>query len=300
MAHDHHHPQPDHSFNLAFAVAVLLNFGFTLAEAAYAILANSTSLLADAGHNFGDVLGLGMAWGSSLLLKRAATARYSYGFKKTTIIAALANALILVATSVLIAYEAIDKLLTPVAVNENIVIWVALIGMVINGGTALLFLKGRHKDLNIKGAYIHLASDALISFGVVLAGVAIKITAWWWLDPVVGLLIVLAILWGTWGLLRDSVNLILDAVPHHINQQAVKQYLHSITGVATVHDLHIWGLSTQEAALTAHLIMPEQTLSDQDFETINEILLHRFHINHVTLQVEKGLCADPCGQVMKC
>jgi cobalt-zinc-cadmium efflux system protein len=300
MAHDHHHSHPDHSYNLAFAVAVLLNFGFTLIETGYAIVANSTSLLADAGHNLGDVLGLIMAWGSSVLLKRAATARYSYGFKKTTILAALANALMLVATSALIAYEAIDKLLKPGLVNENIVIWVALIGMAINGGTALLFLKGRHKDLNIKGAYIHLASDALIALGVVMAGLAIKITAWWWLDPLVGLLIVTAILWGTWGLLRDSVNLILDAVPHNINQAAVKKYLSDIKGVATVHDLHIWGLSTQETALTAHLIMPEQTLSDQDFEIINEILLHRFHINHVTIQVEKGHHADPCGQVIKC
>lgn len=297
--HDHHHPPP-RSYNTAFAVAVTLNLCFSIVEAVYAILANSMSLLADAGHNFGDVLGLIMAWGSSLLLKVASSERYSYGFKKTTILAALANALLLVVTSALIAFESINKLMTPTPVNETIVIWLALLAIVINGCTALPFLKGRDHDLNIKGAFLHLAADALIALGVVIVAVIVRFTAWWWLDPVVGLLIVLTILWGTWGLLRDSVNLILDAVPHTIDQASVRDYLSKISGVETVHDLHIWGLSTHETALTAHLIMPERSLTDQDFEAINEVLLHRFRINHVTIQVEKGHRVDPCGQTVKC
>lgn len=297
--HDHHHPQ-QRSYNTAFAVAVTLNLCFSIVEAVYAILANSMSLLADAGHNFGDVLGLIMAWGSSLLLKVGSSERYSYGFKKTTILAALANALLLVITSALIAFESINRLMTPTQVNETMVIWLALLAIIINGCTALPFLKGRDHDLNIKGAFLHLAADALIALGVVIAAVIVRFTAWWWLDPVVGLLIVLTILWGTWGLLRDSVNLILDAVPHTIDQASVRDYLSKISGVETVHDLHIWGLSTHETALTAHLIMPERSLTDQDFEAINEVLLHRFQINHVTIQVEKGHRVDPCGQTVKC
>jgi cobalt-zinc-cadmium efflux system protein len=318
MAHSHSHAEHDHnhdhdkhhghshahsaptSFNSAFAFAVAVNLVFVLFEASYALIAHSMSLLADAGHNFGDVLGLSLAWGANLLLARGASARYSYGFKRTTIIAALINALILVGATAIIAYESILKLLNPVVVDEKIIIIVAAIGILINGGTALLFMRGRKDDLNIKAAFLHLAYDALIAFGVVVAGFIILFTHALWLDPLVGLLIVIAIVAGTWSLLLDSVNLILDAVPKSVDYQGVKNYLAKIEGVTTVHDLHIWGLSTNEIALTAHLVMPTRELHDADFQGINHHLKCQFKINHVTIQVEKGTTEDPCGQVQTC
>lgn len=203
-------------------------------------------------------------------------------------------------TSAIITYESISKLIYPEQVHELTVIIVALIGILINGGTALLFMRGRKSDLNIKGAFLHLAFDALISFGVVITGIVILFSNWHWLDPVVGLVIVVAILMGTWGLLRDSVNLILDAVPHGIEQKAVRTYLCKLANVVAVHDLHIWGLSTNEIALTAHLVIPDGTLSDEEYLQINQELKEKFNINHVTLQVEKGTTEDPCGQASVC
>lgn len=295
----HHHPVPT-DFNLAFACAVSLNLLFTLFEGGYAIFAHSMSLLADAGHNLGDVLGLSLAWGANWLLTKAATERYSYGYKSTTIIASIINALLLVATSAIIAYESIGKLFHPAIVNEHVVIIVALVGIFINGGTALMFMRGHKEDLNIKGAYLHLAADALVSIGVVVAGIIILFTKWYWVDPVVGLLIVATIIAGTWGLLRHSLDLLLDAVPRHINQTGVATYLSSIPGVTAVHDLHIWGLSTKEVALTAHLVMPEQELHDADYSRIAEALKHDFKIGHVTLQVEKGSLEHNCNQAISC
>ena len=301
MAHQHtHHQHNTPTFNSAFAIAVILNLGFTLIEALYAVTANSMSLLADAGHNLGDVVGLALAWGASVLVTRGASAKYSYGFKRTTILAAIVNALILVGTSTVIAYESIYKLLNPVTVHELTVIIVAFLGILINGGTAMLFMRGQATDLNIKGAFLHLAYDALISFGVVLTGFAILYTQWHWLDPAVGLIIVVAILAGTWGLLRDSVNLILDAVPHTVEEKAVRRYLCQLPDVAGVHDLHIWGLSTNEIALTAHLIMPDKPLGDEEYQKINYELKEKFNINHVTLQIEKGTSEDPCGRANVC
>ena len=285
----HTHDNTPENFNLAFAIAVGLNFSFVIIEIVYALTANSMSLLADAGHNFGDVFGLVLAWGASWLLTRKASERYSYGFKKTSVLAALINALILVATSALIAYESVLKLLSNAhEVNEHVVVVVALIGLVINGGTALLFMRGRHSDLNIRGAFLHLAYDALISIGVVTTGLVILWGGWEWLDPVVGLLIVVAILLGTWELLRDSVNLMLDAVPAHIDQAGVENYLRSLEHVKDVHDLHIWGLSTKEVAMTAHLVTSESRLKDTDYKLIHKELLKRFHIHHPTIQVESG------------
>lgn len=282
-SHAHHAPQ---SFNLAFALAVTLNLGFTLFETFYALLANSMGLLADAAHNFGDVLGLLLAWGANWLLTLPARKRYSYGYKRTSIIAAVANALILVASSAIIAYESICKLTNIAVVNEHVVIVLALIGIIINGGTALLFMKGAHDDLNIKGAFLHLLADALIAIGVVIAGVIILYTGQMWIDPVVGLLIVATILWGTWGLLRNSVSLILDAVPHYIDQHGVTEFLKHLPGVAAVHDLHIWGLSTKEVALTAHLVIENHHVTNVDYKKINTVLKEKFHINHATIQVE--------------
>lgn len=300
MSHAHHHPSTFVTLNVSFSVAILLNSGFLLTEVVYGFIAHSVSLLSDAVHNFGDVLGLLMSWGASVLVKRRATQRYSYGYKKITILAALANALLLVLTSALIVYESIDRLNHPKEINEVIVMIVAFIGMLINGGTALLFMRQSTTDLNIKGAFLHLAYDALIALGVVLAGVAIYFTGYLWVDPIVGLLIVGIITWGSWNLLRRSVELILGAVPYGVNQKAVHNYLKELPGVYEVHDLHIWGLSTQETALTAHLIMPEGGLSDEEYLKINRVLAKEFHIQHITLQVEQGQKKYPCEQSLVC
>lgn len=293
-SHGHGHSHAPQSFNGAFAIAIVCNLTFTLFQVIYAISANSMSLLADAAHNFGDVFGLLLAWGANWLLTIPARKRYSYGFKRTTILAALANALILVATVALIAYESVYKLFHLTDVNGRIVIIVALIGIVVNGGTALLFMKGAHDDLNIKGAFLHLLGDALISIGVVIAAALILLTGWMWLDPVVGLFIVVIILISTWGLLRDSVRLILDAIPHKVDQAGVTNYLKIWPGVTAIHDLHIWGLSTKEIALTVHLIMPDKKMSDADFNRISHELHEKFHIDHATIQVESGDEESPC------
>lgn len=301
--HDHgghaHHHAPS-NFNLAFGLAVSLNLAFTVVETIYALAAHSMSLLADAGHNLGDVCGLLMAWGASWLLGRTATAKYSYGYKKTTLFAALINALLLVFACGIIIFESVRRLFFPAPINELIVIIVALIGIAINGGTALMFLKGSKDDLNIKGAYLHLASDALLSLGVVITGCIVWFTKWMWLDPIVGLIIVFIILYSTLGLLRHSVDLLLGAVPHNVDQQKVFEYLSHIDGVTAVHDLHIWALSTKEFALTAHLVMPDRYLTDHDYLEINQVLKDQFKIGHVTIQVEKGESADPCGQAVVC
>ena len=301
MPHAHHHHAPAFTaLNFSFALAVLLNFAFVLVEVGYGFVAHSVSLLSDAVHNFGDVLGLLMSWGANILVKRRATQRYSYGYKKLTILAALANALLLVLTSALIVYESINKLNNPVKIDEMIVMIVAFVGVLINGGTALLFMKQRASDLNIKSAFLHLAYDALIAFGVVLAGAAVYFTGWQQIDPIVALVIVTIITLGSWNLLRRSVELILGAVPYGVNQEAVFNYLKKLPGVQEVHDLHIWGLSTQETALTAHLIMPEGGLSDEEYLKINQVLAKEFHIQHITLQVEQGQKKYPCKQSLVC
>lgn len=296
--HSHHHaPQ---SLNAAFAIAISATLVYTGAEVIYALIAHSMSLLADAAHNLGDVLGLVLAWGANWLLSFPARKRYSYGFKRSTIIAALINAFILVATSALIAYESIDKLFHLKGVNEDIVIVVGIIGIFVNGGSSLLFMRGAHDDINIKGAFLHLLADALILAGVVVSALVIKYTGLVWIDPVLGLIIVGIVLWGTWGLLRNSLNLILDAVPHYVDHHGVKDYLQQISGVTAIHDLHIWGLSTKEVALTVHLIMPNGTLSDADHKRINHDLHEQFKVDHVTIQVEAGSEEDPCIRTETC
>ncbi|MBY0544514.1 MAG: cation diffusion facilitator family transporter [Gammaproteobacteria bacterium] len=294
------HSHAPANFNMAFALATGLNLLFTFIEAGYAIYAHSMSLLADAGHNLGDVIGLVFAWVASWLLTKAATERYSYGYKRTSILASIMNAFLLVAASAIIAYESVIKLFHPTIVDEKVVIIVAVIGIFINGGTALLFMRGQKDDLNIKGAYLHLAADALISIGVVIAGTIVMFTHLYWVDPLVGLAIVVTIVLGTWQLLRQSLNLLLDAVPHNVNYSGVNNYLSKLVGVSEVHDLHIWGLSTRESALTAHLVMPEATLSDEDYVKINHDLKTDFNINHVTIQVEKGSDEHQCKLQESC
>lgn len=303
-SHNHDHSHSHHgtvrSFNTAFAIAVSVTLAYTLAEAGYALYAYSMSLLADAVHNLGDILGLVLAWIANWLLSFRARKRYSYGFKRTTIIAALANAFILVATSALIAYESIYKLLHLMAVNETVVIIVGFIGIFVNAGSSLLFMRGARDDINIKGAFLHLMADAFILLGVVISAIIIKYTQWLWIDPIIGLIIVGIVLWGTWGLLRDSVILLLDAIPRYIDHIGVQDYLKNLPGVHAVHDLHIWGLSTREVALTAHLIMPDIRLTDAEYKKINHVLHEKFNISHVTLQVESGSVDHPCIRTQNC
>lgn len=299
-AHSHHDHQSSQTLNKAFAIAVTLTLAYTCTEIVYAFIAGSMSLLADAAHNLGDVLGLALAWLANWLLAFPARKRYSYGFKRTTIIAALINAALLIATSALIAYESIYKLFHVSDVNEDIVIVIGIVGIFVNVGSSLLFMKSAHHDLNVKGAFLHLIADALILAGVVVGAIIIKFSGWELLDPILGLIIVAIVLWGTWGLLRDSLSLILDAVPHYIDHVGVKSYLANIPGVDALHDLHIWGLSTREVALTAHLVMPHTKLSDADFKKINLELHEKFRINHVTLQVESGSITDACMRTEAC
>lgn len=275
--------------NVAFVVSISANLGFTIIEAAYAVMSNSVSLAGDAGHNLSDVSGLLLAWGAAYLVTKKSSRMYSYGYRKTTILAAIINALVLVFVSAFIAFESFERFITPAEVATMPIIIVAGIGIFVNGGTALLFKSQAEQDLNIRAAFLHLFYDAIISAGVVVTGVAILLTGAVWLDAVVGLLIVLVILYGTWGLLRDSVNLILDAVPQGIDRGEVEDYLKKIPGVTEIHDVHIWGMSTHENGLTAHLVMPENTLwdSEQGYGDIGHELEQRFNIHHVTLQVER-------------
>lgn len=299
-AHTHHgHSHAGHShapvsFGRAFAIGAALNIGFVVVETVFGLRANSMALLADAGHNLSDVLGLLIAWGASVLAARGPTARRTYGLRSTSILAALVNAIVLLIAIGAIAWEAIGRLAHPETVATGTIAWVAGVGIVINGATALLFMSGRKRDLNIRGAYLHMAADAGVSAGVVIAGLTMAATGWLWLDPIISLVIAAVITLGTWGLLRDSVNLALDAVPAHLDPAAVAQYLCSLPGVTGVHDLHIWGMSTTDVALTAHIIRPE--VCDDDALLINaaHVLHDRFGISHPTLQIERGHGPHDC------
>ena len=255
---------------------------------------NSMALLADAGHNFSDVLGLLLAWGASYLAKTATTEKRTYGFRKSTILAAFFNSIILMIAVGAITIEAIRKLVYPEAVHGQTMMIVAGIGFLINAITALLFMRGREKDLNIKGVFLHMAADAGVSLGVVLAGLVIVLTGWLWVDPAISLVIVLVITIGTWGLLRDSFHLSMDAVPKDINLKEVGKYLKEIDGVEEVHDLHIWAMSTTETALTAHLVIPNVTKDDFFLKKICGELHSKFGIEHSTIQIEKSAQSSNC------
>lgn len=274
----------------AFALGIGLNLAFVAVEATFGFISGSLALLADAGHNLSDVLGLVLAWGASLLARRKPTERYTYGLRSTSILAALLNALLLLVAVGAIGWEAVQRLGQPVPVATGTVMLVAGVGALINTATALLFWKGRENDLNIRGAFLHMAADAGVSLGVVLAGALISFTGWTWLDSGVTLGIALLILAGTWGLLRDSVNLALHAVPANIDMTSVRHQLAQSPGVAEVHDLHVWAMSTTEAALTAHLVVREQSLDDSRLGHIKRLLHERFGIEHVTLQLESNAC----------
>ena len=293
--HDHGHSHAPANYNRAFAIGVALNVAYIVVEATYGILADSLALLADAGHNLSDVLGLLLAWGANYLAQRKPTGRHTYGWRKSTILAALTNAIILLVAMGGIAWEAVQRFSDPLPVAGKTIIIVAAIGVVINTATALLFLSGRKQDLNIRGAFLHMAADAGVSAGVVLAGVVILSTGWLWIDPAVSLIITAIILAGTWGLLRDSFNLALDAVPTGIDPEAVKSYLSDLPGVKGVHDFHIWAMSTSETALTAHLLKPDADDDDTLIEQASRELHERFGIDHITIQWERRLALDHCG-----
>lgn len=292
MAHHHHNHQS--SYNRMFAIGVALNLGFVVLEAAFGYTAHSLALVADAGHNLSDVLGLLLAWGASLLAQRTPTSQHTYGWRRASILAALANAIILLIALGAIGWEALRRLTDVQPVVETTVIWVASIGIVINTLTALLFLADRHHDLNIRGAFLHMAADAAISFGVVVAAVLMLVTGWLWLDPIVSLAIGGVILLGTWSLLKESFTLALDAVPPSINAGAIDAYLRALPDVQDVHDMHIWALSTTEVALTAHLVLPSQQNHDALLETVCATLHDQFGIEHSTLQVESQICPSAC------
>lgn len=284
--HAHNHAPKD--FGWAFAIGMALNLGFVIVEATYGVIAHSMALLADAGHNLSDVFGLLMAWAAAVLSKRAPTTRFTYGMGSTSILAALANAILLLIAVGAIALEAVQRLANPEPVAGSTVMVVALIGIFVNGITAWLFMAGKEGDLNVRGAYLHMAADAAVSFGVVCAGLAIALTGWLWIDPIVSLVIAAIIVWGTWSLLTESMNLALHAVPPGIDPAQVKALLDALPGVTRTHDLHIWAMSTTETALTCHLVMPEKHPGDAFLLKASEALRQRFQIAHATLQIEHG------------
>jgi len=296
-AHDHHAAHahgPRIEPGRAFAIGVVLNTAFVVIEAGFGLFANSLALLADAAHNLSDVLGLLLAWGAASLARRAPSPRFTYGLRGSTIIAALANAVLLLVASGGIAWEAIGRFNAPVQSSGTTMIWVAAVGVAVNAATAALFLRDRKTDLNVRGAFMHMVADAAVSLGVVIAGGAILATGWQWLDPVVSLAIVAAILYGTWGLLRDSFALSLQAVPQGVEPAAVREYLAAQPGVVEIHDLHIWAMSTTENALTAHLVMPAGHPGDAFLNELCRTLAGRFGIHHATLQIEVGDTTERC------
>jgi cobalt-zinc-cadmium efflux system protein len=286
--HDHDHHQAPGDFGGAFAIGVGLNAAFVVIEAAFGFFSGSLALLADAGHNLSDVLGLLLAWGASYLGRQRPSGRRTYGLGRTSILAALVNALLLYAAVGAIAWEAIGRLSQPGPLAPTTIIVVAAIGVVVNTLTALLFIAGRKHDLNVRGAFQHMAADAAVSLGVVAGGLLIRRTQWLWLDPALSLVIGAVIAYSTWDLLWQSLELALDSVPRGIDPELVRVYLAGLPGVAAVHDLHIWGLSTTETALTVHLVRPGAAADDNWLHDVTHELHDRFGIVHSTIQVESG------------
>ena len=285
--HGHHHGPTSHG--RAFAVGIVLNSAFVVVEATFGFLSGSMALVADAGHNLSDVLALVIAWGASIAAQRPPSARFTWGYKSSTILAALANAALLLLAIGAISFEAVNRLINPVEPQGETMMWVAGLGIVINTATALMFLRGRAHDINIRGAFLHMAGDALVSLGVVVAGGLILLTGALWIDPVASLVIVAVIGWGTWDLLQGSVKLALHGVPDSVDEAAVRAFLSGLPGVASLHDLHIWPMSTTETALSAHLVMPGGHPGDAFLHELAEELEHHHHVGHVTVQVETGV-----------
>lgn len=297
-SHDHGGSGAGHApadFGRAFLIGVLLNTGFVAVEATYGFLSGSMALVADAGHNLSDVLSLLLAWGASVAAKRPPSARFTYGYKSSTILAALANAALLLVAIGAILYETLHRMAEPAVVQGRTMAVIAGIGIVVNAATALLFMRGRKHDINIRGAFLHMAADALVSLGVVVAGLAIMATGAHWIDPATSLVIIAVIAWSTWGLLKDSVSMGLLAVPKGISEAEVRAYIAGLPGVSAVHDLHIWPMSTTETALTAHLVMPGGHPGDAFLGEIAKELAHHHRIGHSTIQIEHSRdCAAGC------
>jgi cobalt-zinc-cadmium efflux system protein len=293
-AHRTAHVRAPANFGRAFAYGIALNLAYLLAEVGFGVAANSLALISDAAHNLGDVLALGTAWGAAVLAGRRPTARYTYGLRRTSILAALVNAVALLIVTGGIAWEAILRFWAPASTHAMTIIVVAAAGIAINGGTALLFMSGSESDLNLRGAFQHMMADALVAFGVVAAGVMIMLTGWHWFDPAASLAVGAIIVAGTWSLLLEALNLSLDAVPQGIERESVNRYLCGLPGVLEVHDLHIWGLSTTETALTVHLICSPGVESESLLPEISTEARRRFGIGHVTIQLETEELARQC------
>ena len=292
--HDHSHAPAD--FNRAFTVGIALNVAFVIIEAFYGWRAGSLALLADAGHNLSDVAGLLLAWGGAVAGRFAPDHRHTYGWQRGTILAALANAILLLVAMGSLLWEAISRFHAPAPIEGMTVIVVAAIGVVVNGITAALFMSGSSKDLNIRGAFLHMAADALVSLGVVAAGVLYLWTGWGWLDPAASIAIAVVIVIGTWGLFRRSLHLMFDGVPDSVDLIVVQAYLLAQPGVEEVHDLHVWAMSTSDIALTAHLVMPGGQPDDAFFETIANALHDRYEITHPTIQIERCRLDHGCAR----
>jgi cobalt-zinc-cadmium efflux system protein len=291
--HDHHHAPS--SYGRAFVVGIVLNLAFVVVEVTYGVLGHSVALVADAAHNFGDVLGLGLSWGATALARLRPSSRRTFGFRRSTIIASVANALILLFLTGGLTWESILRLLAPSQPHGATMIVVALIGAVVNTVSALMFMAGRKKDLNIRSAFVHLASDAVLALGVAAAGAIILFTGWLWLDPAISIVLALTILAGTWSLMRKSLDLMLDAVPESIDPEKVKTFLGALPGVVEVHDLHIWAMSTTETALTAHLVMPGNSCEPTFVADACRKLHDAFDIDHSTLQIDPQEAPAPCA-----
>ena len=293
--HGHTHEHAPADFGRAFAIGIVLNTAFVAVEATAGLIYGSMALVADAGHNLSDVLALALAWGASVAARRPASGRFTYGYKSSTILAALANALLLATAIGAIGFETVHRLMNPSEPQGFAMMVVAGIGIGINALTAMLFVKGQD-DINIRGAYLHMATDALVSLGVVVAGLGIVLSGLAWIDPLVSLVILAVIAWGTWGLARDSLAMGLLAAPARIDLADVKRHLASFEGVTAVHDLHVWPMSTTEVALTAHLVMPGRPAQDSFLRESTASLEGRFGVGHATIQVESGEePCQPCG-----
>ena len=296
--HHHHHAAPD--YNRAFAVGVALNVIFVVIEVTYGVIADSLALLTDAGHNLSDVLGLLLAWGASYLARKKPSRRRTYGYSRATILASMFSGLLLLAAVAVISWEAVNRFFTPSEPVGKTIMIVAGIGVLINSITAWFFVSGKDHDLNIRGAYLHMAADALVSLGVVVSGFVIWQFGLNWFDPLSSLLIAVVIFWSTWGLLRDSLNLAIDAVPRGLDPEEIRNWLSAQPGVEGMHDLHIWPISTTNTALTAHLLMPEPPANDEFLHNLAQQLQERFKISHATFQIERGDNEHPCKQSQTC
>ena len=293
-ANGHRHQHAHLDYGGAFAIGVALNLLYVAGEAVAGILSGSLALLADSGHNLGDVLSLSLAWGAAVLSRRRPSDRFTYGLRRSSILAALANAIILLVVTGGIAWEGVRRISHPLPVASGIVIWVAAAGILVNGVTALLFASGRPRDLNLRSVFVHMAADTFVTAAVAAAGIAIWLTEWLWLDPAVSLFVSAVIVIGTWGLVKSAIGLALDAVPEGVNATAVRAHLLTLPGVTALHDLHIWGMSTTETALTCHLVMPGGHPGDAILNGVAQELQHRFGIAHTTIQIELADTDEVC------